>query len=132
MRVVWPLLVALLVAPAMLVAQSSKPKIKVVAVTDGPSPTFDLAQRDLATEIETQISDRYEVELVCHLVSAEPDRNLPEPELLLRLSRFDSAKVAPHYGLRFPENAPDVDPKLASLAVRILAATEPASVVAAA
>jgi outer membrane protein TolC len=47
----------------MLIAQSSKPKIKVVAVTDGPSPTFDLAQQDLATEIETQISDRYDVEL---------------------------------------------------------------------
>ncbi len=63
MRVVWPLLIALLVAPAILVAQSSKPKVKVVAVTDGPSPMFDVAQHDLATEIKTQLSDRYEVEL---------------------------------------------------------------------
>ncbi|MCZ6807203.1 MAG: TolC family protein, partial [Deltaproteobacteria bacterium] len=63
MRVVWPLLIALLVAPAILVAQSSKPKVKVVAVTDGPSPMFDVAQHDLAKEVKTQLSDRYEVEL---------------------------------------------------------------------
>jgi outer membrane protein len=63
MRVVWPLLIALLVAPAMLVAQSSKPKIKVVAVTDGPSPDLDVLMDGLATEISTQLSDRYEVEL---------------------------------------------------------------------
>jgi len=64
MRVLWPLLVALLVAPTVLVAQSSKPKVKVVAVTDGPSPVFDVVLNDLASEIENQLSDRYEVELV--------------------------------------------------------------------
>ncbi len=63
MRVLWPFLVALLVAPTVLVAQSSKPKVRVVAVTDGPSPAFDVVLNELATEIETQLSDRYEVEV---------------------------------------------------------------------
>jgi 2-hydroxychromene-2-carboxylate isomerase len=80
----------------------------------------------LAAQLLRPLLDAYDVELVCHLVSAEPDRNLPEPDLLLRLSRFDSAKVAAHYGLRFPENAPEADPKLASLGRRILAAAPPA------
>lgn len=63
MRVVWPLLTALLIAPAVLVAQSSKPTIRVVAVTDGPSPDLDVIIGDLAKEISTQLSDRYNVEL---------------------------------------------------------------------
>jgi len=67
MRVVWPLLIALLVAPAMLIAQSSKPKIRVVVVTDGPSADLDVVMDDLATEIRTQLSDRYEVELAALL-----------------------------------------------------------------
>jgi outer membrane protein TolC len=64
MRVGWLLVTALLVTPAVLIAQSSKPKVKVVAVTDGPSPSFEIAVNELVTEIETQLSDRFDVELV--------------------------------------------------------------------
>lgn len=49
-------------------AQSTKQRVKVVSVTDGPSPSFDLAQQDLVEEIESQLSDRYEVELAPTLV----------------------------------------------------------------
>jgi 2-hydroxychromene-2-carboxylate isomerase len=80
----------------------------------------------LAAQLLRPLLERYDVELVLHLVSAEPDRNLPEPELLLQLSRYDSAKVAPHYGLRFPEDAGPADPKLALLGGRILAAASSA------
>jgi 2-hydroxychromene-2-carboxylate isomerase len=76
----------------------------------------------LAAQLLRPVLERYDVELVLHLVSAQPDRNLPEPELLLRLSRYDSARVAPHYGLRFPPDAGPADPKLVELGGRILAA----------
>ena len=66
--------------------------------------------------------ERYDVELAFHLVSPEPGPNLPEPKLLLELSRTDSAKVAPHYGLRFPCDANSADVSLVELASRILAA----------
>ena len=76
----------------------------------------------LAAQLLRPLLDRYDVELVFHLVSAETGANLPEPGLLLRLSRYDSAKVAPQYGLRFPENAGAPDRTLLETASRILAA----------
>ncbi|MDH3625534.1 MAG: TolC family protein [Myxococcales bacterium] len=90
MRVLWPFLVALLVAPTVLVAQSSRPKVRVVAVTDGPSPAFDVVLNQLATEIETQLSDRYEVELAPTLhgdwsgkgVRRQLDAAFSEPEVV--------------------------------------------------
>lgn len=81
----------------------------------------------LAAQLLRPLLEHYDVELVCHLVTVGHDRNLPEPELLLSLSRYDSAKVAPHYGLRFPEGAGAAAPELALLAARILAAVPPAS-----
>ena len=80
----------------------------------------------LAAQLLRPVLERYDVELELHLVSAEPGRNLPEPELLLELSRLDSAKVAPHYGLRFPEHVEAADPKLVELAGRTLAAASTA------
>jgi len=55
----------------------------------------------LAAQLLVPLLEAYDVELVCHLVTVAHDGNLPEPELLLRLSRDDAAAVAPHYGLRF-------------------------------
>jgi 2-hydroxychromene-2-carboxylate isomerase len=78
----------------------------------------------LAAQLLRPLLDHYDVELVCHLVDVPADRNLPEPELLLPLSRYDSALVAPHYGLRFPENAEAPKPALISMAARILAAVD--------
>lgn len=79
----------------------------------------------LAAQLLRPMLDRYDVELVCHLVTVERDRNLPEPDLLRALSRTDASKVAPHYGLHFANAAEAPDPKLVSLAARVLAAVEP-------
>ena len=76
----------------------------------------------LAAQLLRPLLERYDVELVLHLVAPERGPNLPEPELLLALSRYDAAKVAPHYGLRFPGDAAPADPELSSLGCRILAA----------
>jgi 2-hydroxychromene-2-carboxylate isomerase len=80
----------------------------------------------LAAQLLRPLLDHYEVELVCHLVMGPRDRNLPEPDLLLPLSRYDSAKVAPHYGLSFPEGAGAPDREQVELAERILAAASQA------
>jgi 2-hydroxychromene-2-carboxylate isomerase len=79
----------------------------------------------LAAQLLRPLLEQYDVELVCHLVTAEVGRNLPEPELLLALSRYDSAKIASHYGLRFPANADAPDRELVSTAIRILATVRP-------
>ena len=76
----------------------------------------------LAAQLLRPLLEHYEVELVCHLVTVQADRNLPEPELILPLSRYDAAKVAPHYGLRFREAARAPEPSLVDLATSILAA----------
>ena len=75
----------------------------------------------LAAQLLGPLLERYDVELVCHLVRVPTDANLPEPELLLPLSRYDSAKVAPHYGLDFPVDAAAPDATRIDLAERILA-----------
>jgi len=75
----------------------------------------------LAAQLLRPLLEQYDVELVCHLVRVPHDDNLPEPELLLPLSRYDAENIAPHYGLRFPANSDAPDPKLLDLAERILA-----------
>ena len=57
-------LVTLLLTPAIVDAQSAKPQVKVTAVFDGPSPVFDAVTQDLAREIRTQLSDRFDVAIV--------------------------------------------------------------------
>ena len=47
---------------------------------------------------------RYDVEVVCHLVSGSNDANAPEPQLLLKLAQQDAISIAPHYGLNFPDS----------------------------
>ena len=69
---------------------------------------------------------RYDIELVCHLVRGPEGDNVAEPELLLRLSRYDAFHVAPEYGLEFPRSEAAPDPALISLASSILAAQESA------
>jgi 2-hydroxychromene-2-carboxylate isomerase len=78
----------------------------------------------LAAQLLRPLVDHYDVDLVCHVVRVEHDRNLPEPDLLLPLSRVDSAAVAPHYGLRFPSGAAAPQRDLVELAERILTATD--------
>ena len=76
----------------------------------------------LAAQLLRPILESYDVDLVFHLVASEQGPNLPEPDLLLALSRYDSAQVAPYYGLHFPHNAGPAEPKLVELAGRILTA----------
>ncbi len=75
----------------------------------------------LAAQLLRPLLEHYDVQLVCHLVTVENDRNLPEPELLLALSRFDASKVAPHYGLHFLEGRKAPDPAQVKRAEQILA-----------
>jgi 2-hydroxychromene-2-carboxylate isomerase len=76
----------------------------------------------LAAQVLPSLVERYDIELHCHLVNGPRGDNLPEPELLLKLSRYDSAHVAPEYGLEFPPH--DEAPRASSidLATAILAA----------
>ena len=76
----------------------------------------------LAAQLLQPLLENYEVELVCHLVTVENDLNLPEPDLLLPLSRFDASKVGPHYGLDFPGGRDAPDPLRVKRAEQILAA----------
>ncbi|MDZ7781622.1 MAG: DsbA family protein [Halioglobus sp.] len=81
----------------------------------------------LAAQILEALAQRYEIELVCHLVPAEQGSNAPEPELLQALSRYDARHVAPEYGLSFPrhDNAPPQS--RVALAGRVLAALDNAA-----
>lgn len=78
----------------------------------------------LAAQVLKSLSERYDVELVCHLVSGPQGKNAPEPELLLKLSRYDSFHVAPEYGLEFLWHEDALDPRLVQLACGILAAQD--------
>ncbi len=75
----------------------------------------------LAAQLLRPLADAYDIELVCHLVPGPLGKNAPEPELLLDLSRYDAAKIAPHYGLHFPAERGAPDAALVELATRILA-----------
>jgi outer membrane protein len=64
MRLLCLTLVTLILTPVLASAQSAKPQVKVTAVFDGPSPVFDAITEDLAREIRSQLSDRFDVVLV--------------------------------------------------------------------
>lgn len=76
----------------------------------------------MAAQLLRPLLDHYDVELVCHLVTVEHDRNLPEPDMLLPLSSYDSASVAPHYGLDFSAEAGAPDAEQLRQCEQILAA----------
>jgi len=62
----------------------------------------------LAVQLLPKLAKRYNIELRCHLVSVCLDENLPEPQLLSRLSSYDANQIAPYYGLESP--APETVP----------------------
>jgi 2-hydroxychromene-2-carboxylate isomerase len=84
----------------------------------------------LAAQILPALKKRYDVDIVCHMVQGPSGNNLPEPDLLLKLSRYDSWAVAPEYGLRFPEHKQELSPQLRDRALAILAALDSDSFVA--
>ena len=57
----------------------------------------------LAAQMLGALQSRYDISIVSHLVRGPRGKNSPEPELLLRLSRYDARLVAPEYGLDFPD-----------------------------
>ena len=81
----------------------------------------------LAVQLLQPLLATYDVELVCHLVAGPVGNNSPEPELLLDLSRYEAAQVAPHYGLQFPPGAAKPDAAAVLLAQRRLAAADAAT-----
>lgn len=80
---------------------------------------IDDAYSHLAAQLLAPLRERYDIDLVCHLVDAPSDGNTPEPELLLGLARRDASAIASHYGLRFADRAapPKADHIAAALAL---------------
>jgi len=78
----------------------------------------------LAAQRLKSLAERFDVELICHLVKGPEGNNVPEPDLLLRLSRYDAYHVAPEYGLEFPRHEEPLLPELAARAAAILAAQD--------
>lgn len=81
----------------------------------------------LAAQLLSALAERYDIELVCHLVSDQKDDNAPEPELLQQLSRYDAFHVAPDYGLNFPEHSEEPQAALVDRATAILASQDSAT-----
>jgi 2-hydroxychromene-2-carboxylate isomerase len=81
----------------------------------------DDAYSHLAAQALAPILARYGVTLLPHLVAGPRGANLPEPDLLPALGRYDAALVAPHYQLEFPPQAEAPAPGLILKANRILA-----------
>jgi len=78
----------------------------------------------LAAQVLKSLAARYDIQIVCHLVTGPLGKNAAEPELLLQLSRYDSWHVAPEYGLEFPRHDTELRPELVQLAAAILAAQD--------
>lgn len=78
----------------------------------------------LAAQVLPALAARYDIDLQCHLVSGPLGKNAAEPELLLKLSRYDAALVAPEYGLSFADHPAQPDPALVAVASAILAAQD--------
>lgn len=76
----------------------------------------------LAAQLLQPLSERYDIDLICHLVPGPQGNNAAEPELLLALSRYDAQLIAPHYGLEFPSDEVQPQASLVAVASRILAA----------
>ena len=75
----------------------------------------------LAAQALAALTERYDIDLQCHLVDGPAGANAPEPELLVNLSRYDASKIAPYYKLNFPENLGAPTTTLLKLARSILA-----------
>lgn len=65
----------------------------------------DDAYSELAIQAAAELAERYEIELRFHLVGQADELFAPEPDLLAAYARRDSARVAPYYGLSFPNDA---------------------------
>lgn len=75
----------------------------------------------LAAQVLARLSARYDIQLQCHLVSGPSGKNAAEPDLLAKLSRYDSHLVASSYGLSFPEQNKAPAAEMIATATGILA-----------
>ena len=76
----------------------------------------------LAAQALIALTERYDIELRCHLVAGPSGDNKVEPELLIKLSQYDASFIAPHYGLEAPGANVLPDRKAIELAESILTA----------
>lgn len=75
----------------------------------------------LVVQVIQEFANRYDAEIVPHLIRASGGRNQPEEEKLANWARRDCQLIAPHYGLSFPERAGRVpDPDLLKIAGQVL------------
>lgn len=79
------------------------------------------AYSQLLVQVLPAFCQRYDVDLVCHLVRGPEGKNVAEPELLLELSCYDAFHVAPEYGLAFPRDRYDLAKASVELAAAVLA-----------
>jgi 2-hydroxychromene-2-carboxylate isomerase len=77
----------------------------------------------LAAQALIALTERYDIELRCHLVAGPSGDNSVEPELLIKLSQYDASFIAPHYGLEAPGANVLPDRKAIELAESILTAS---------
>jgi 2-hydroxychromene-2-carboxylate isomerase len=85
----------------------------------------DDAYSHLAAQALRPLLDRYAVKLVPHLVPGPSGANLPEPDLLPALARYEAGLIAPHYGLNYPTDVPAPAGDACRLAQCILAGVAP-------
>lgn len=81
----------------------------------------------LAAQTLERFGERYDVEIVPHLVGQPPDDSAPERERLEAYSRKDAGDIAGPLGLDFPAGAGAPDPVLVRRVTNILAAATPAA-----
>jgi len=79
----------------------------------------------LAAQMLSGLLARYDIQLDCHLVNGPRGKNVAEPEMLTRLSRYDAHQIAPGYGLDFPEHPAPPAVDQVRTAQGILAALNP-------
>ena len=84
----------------------------------------------LAAQALQSLSQRYDIDLRCYLVSGPSGGNSVEPDLLLKLSHYDASLIAPHYNLDFPQSKGLSDPAAIAQAESILAAQDSKSFIA--
>ncbi|RLQ22636.1 2-hydroxychromene-2-carboxylate isomerase [Seongchinamella sediminis] len=82
------------------------------------------AYSQLLAQVLAAFCQRYDVELVCHLVRGPEGKNVAEPALLLKLSCYDAFHVAPEYGLDFPCSSYALAEESVNLAAAVLASLD--------
>ena len=82
----------------------------------------------LTAQVLAKFAARYDIVIKPHLINATGGKNQPRPAELAVWAHRDATLIAPHYGLNFPQDAPETpSTDLQSLAANYLAALSPAA-----